>query len=88
MASEKVELNLFPLKLTPPERFKPVVRIGTCSWKYDTWKGLVYETGTKYHADDYLLDYCRHLDTVEVDQWFWSLFPPEPVLPDPKVVST
>jgi uncharacterized protein YecE (DUF72 family) len=47
------------------------VRIGTCSWKYDSWRGIVYpEKG----AFDFLEEYARRFDTVEVDQWFWSLF--------------
>jgi uncharacterized protein YecE (DUF72 family) len=30
------------------------VRIGTCSWKYDSWKGLVHNPEKRYRADDYL----------------------------------
>ena len=62
------------------------LRIGTCSWKYDSWKGLVYDPDRRYRADDYLADYARHFGTVEVDQWFWSLFPAGAKLPDPEVV--
>jgi uncharacterized protein YecE (DUF72 family) len=64
----------------------PLLRIGTCSWKYDSWKGRYYDTGRRYAPDDYLADYARHRDTVEVDQWFWSLFPGGLRLPDPAVV--
>jgi uncharacterized protein YecE (DUF72 family) len=47
------------------------LRIGTCSWKYDSWRGLIYpEKG----AFDFLEEYARRFDTVEIDQWFWSLF--------------
>jgi len=55
------------------------LRIGTCSWKYDSWRGIVYpQTG----PFDYLQEYSRHFDTVEVDRWFWSLFEKDkPVLP-------
>jgi uncharacterized protein YecE (DUF72 family) len=63
----------------------PLLRIGTCSWKYDSWKGLVYDAGRTYRADDYLADYARHYSTVEIDQWFWSLFPGGVRLPDPAV---
>lgn len=45
--------------------------IGTCSWKYDSWRGLVY---SKDNGSDYLHEYSRHFSTVEIDQWFWSLF--------------
>jgi hypothetical protein len=57
------------------------LRIGTCSWKYDSWKGLVYDPDKKYRPDDYLADYARHFTTVEIDQWFWSLFPSVASLP-------
>src|SRR3990172_3782750 len=46
-------------------------RIGTCSWKYDSWKGIVYPENENIN---YLEEYSRHYDTVEIDQWFWSLF--------------
>jgi uncharacterized protein YecE (DUF72 family) len=54
-------------------------RIGTCSWKYPSWEGLVYSKGVR----NYLAEYARKFPTVEIDQWFWSLFPgAEPKLPD------
>jgi uncharacterized protein YecE (DUF72 family) len=65
-----------------PEPLKSYLRIGTCSWKYDSWKGLYYDEGKRYRAFDYLGDYARHLDSVEIDQWFWSLFPAGVKLPD------
>jgi uncharacterized protein YecE (DUF72 family) len=56
------------------------LRIGTCSWKYPSWRGLVYSPG----VDNYLQEYSRKYSTVEVDQWFWSLFPGQKIrLPDP-----
>ena len=48
-----------------------LLRLGTCSWKYSSWKGLVY---SKARPANYLQEYCSHYSTVEVDQWFWSLF--------------
>jgi uncharacterized protein YecE (DUF72 family) len=61
------------------------LRIGTCSWKYDSWEGLVYSPGS---AESYLAQYARSFDTVEIDQWFWSLFDsPTPRLPEPTVVA-
>ena len=61
-----------------------MIRFGTCSWKYDSWIDLVYsDTNSK----NYLSEYSRNYNTVEIDQWFWSLFPPaKTVLPDTKVV--
>ena len=45
--------------------------IGTCSWKYDSWKGIIYP---EFGEINYLKEYSKHYKTVEVDQWFWSLF--------------
>jgi uncharacterized protein YecE (DUF72 family) len=56
-----------------PEKYQPHLRIGACSWKYDSWKGLVYDQDKNYAAADYLTDYARSFNTVEIDQWFWSL---------------
>ena len=59
-------------------------RIGTCSWKYDSWQGLINPSVKPFN---YLQEYSRHYDTVEVDQWFWSLFAGDrAVLPKPSVV--
>ena len=59
-------------------------RIGTCSWKYPSWKGLVYSEG----VTNYLEEYAHKYDTVEIDQWFWSLFPGgSPKLPLPGVIE-
>jgi uncharacterized protein YecE (DUF72 family) len=62
-----------------------MLRFGTCSWKYDSWKGIIYsDTNSK----NYLKEYSEKFDTVEIDQWFWSLFPPSKVvLPQKKVVE-
>jgi uncharacterized protein YecE (DUF72 family) len=71
-----------------PASLAPYLRVGTCSWKYDSWKGLYYDAEKTYRPDDYLSDYARHLDSVEVDQWFWSLFPGGVKLPDKRTVET
>ena len=70
-----------------PEKYQPYLRIGTCSWKYDSWKGLVYDPAKKYGPYDYLADYAKYFNTVEIDQWFWSLFPQGAKLPDSKTVK-
>lgn len=49
-----------------------MLRFGTCSWKYDSWKGLIY---SPHAAKNYLVEYTNYYNLVEVDQWFWSLFP-------------
>ena len=61
------------------------LHIGTCSWKYDSWQGLVYPETKPFN---YLKEYSRHYNTVEVDQWFWSLFAGDKaVLPKQSVVQ-
>jgi uncharacterized protein YecE (DUF72 family) len=47
------------------------LRVGTCSWKYPSWAGLVYSAA---EGINYLEEYGLRYRTVEVDQWFWSLF--------------
>ena len=62
-----------------------MTRFGTCSWKYDSWKGIIYSNEKDIN---YLQEYSRHYSTVEIDQWFWSLFPQNKVLlPDKNVVE-
>lgn len=63
-----------------------MIRFGTCSWKYDSWKGIIYSDKRNIN---FLKEYSTHYSTVEVDQWFWSLFPPNKVvLPDYKTVES
>lgn len=52
------------------------VRLGSCSWKFPSWEGLVYSAA---EGIDYLSEYSRRYSTVEVDQWFWSLFGPDSI---------
>jgi uncharacterized protein YecE (DUF72 family) len=44
-----------------------MIRIGTCSWKYDSWKGIVY---SESKSKNYLKEYSQKFNTVEIDQWF------------------
>lgn len=61
------------------------LKIGTCSWKYESWRGLVYSNTENIN---YLAEYAERFSTVEVDQWFWSLFGEDKVkLPDYRDVS-
>ncbi len=55
----------------------PELRVGTCSWKYPSWKGLVYSRAA---GIDYLAEYARKYTSVEVDQWFYTL-------PDPQTAA-
>jgi uncharacterized protein YecE (DUF72 family) len=62
-----------------------MIRIGTCSWKYDSWRGLIYSDTPKIN---YLKEYSEKYNTVEIDQWFWSLFEPgKVVLPRKSIVE-
>lgn len=59
--------------------------IGTCSWKFPSWNGLVYSSR---EPSSYLAEYAGVYRTVEIDQWFWSLFGTNTVrLPDPNDVA-
>jgi hypothetical protein len=35
------------------KKYQPYLRIGMCSWKYNSWKGLVYDTEKQYSSCDY-----------------------------------
>jgi len=60
------------------------LHIGSCSWKFPSWQGVVYSDAPV----NYLAEYAQHFDCMEVDQWFWSLYGVDKVvLPLPKVVA-
>ena len=66
-------------------KFSGLVKIGTCSWKYPSWKGIIYSEGV---GSNYLSEYAKYYNTVEIDQWFWSLFVGDKViLPKPETVA-
>jgi len=46
-----------------------LVRIGSCGWSYDDWKGVFYPAGTR--AADYLSLYAQQYPIVEVDSSFY-----------------
>lgn len=59
--------------------------IGTCSWKFPAWRGLVY-SGTR--GVNQLAEYAETFGCVEIDQWFWSLYGADKVaLPQIKTVA-
>jgi len=61
------------------------LRIGTCSWRFPSWAGIVYSAP---EGIDHLAEYARRHDSVEVDRWFWSLLGDgEPRLPEPSDVE-
>ena len=62
------------------------LRIGTCSWRFPSWEGLVY---SQAKGINYLRKYAQQYDTVEIDRWFWSLFGEASIgLPEPADVMT
>jgi len=48
------------------------LHVGTCSWNYNSWIGLVYDQ-PQPRAVDYLTEYSRKYRMVEVDSWFYKL---------------
>jgi uncharacterized protein YecE (DUF72 family) len=58
--------------------------LGTCSWKYPSWEGLVYSSR---EPGNYLAEYALRYNTVEVDQWFWSLGKTGAALPRSETVT-
>ncbi len=62
-----------------------MIYLGTCSWKYPSWKGVVYQGSDR---KKYLSEYSGIYNSVEIDQWFWSLFGSSlPKMPDPIVAA-
>jgi uncharacterized protein YecE (DUF72 family) len=62
-----------------------MLRIGTSSWNFNSWEGLVYSRDSDR---SYLEQYAQMYDSAEIDRWFWSLFDsPEPRLPDPRTAE-
>lgn len=45
-------------------------KVGTCSWKYPSWEGLVY---SRPEEINYLSEYALKYNTVEIDQYFYRL---------------
>lgn len=48
------------------------LKIGTCSWNYESWTGLVYSRPSTVAAG-YLAEYSRRFRTAEIDSWFYRL---------------
>jgi uncharacterized protein YecE (DUF72 family) len=47
------------------------VHIGTMGWSYGFWTGSFYPAGQK--PEDYLAEYSKHFDTVEIDNTFYRI---------------
>lgn len=48
--------------------------IGTSTWNYDSWVGLVYSEKRK-HAHEYLAEYAKHYNSAGIDSWFYRIPP-------------
>ena len=60
--------------------------IGTCSWKYPEWS--IYPEPADRKKFNFLKTYAEHFNSVEIDQWFWSLYSPTKIrLPNRKDVE-
>ena len=44
----------------------PILKFGTCSWKYDSWRGIVYSDAPKLN---YLAEYASHLLLLKPRKW-------------------
>lgn len=51
---------------------QPGYRIGTCSWNFGGWVGLVYSAPQR-RAVDYLPEYAERFSTAEIDSWFYRI---------------
>lgn len=49
-----------------------LLKIGTCSWNYDSWVGLVYSK-KQNTAAEYLKEYIQKFDIAEIDSWFYKI---------------
>jgi uncharacterized protein YecE (DUF72 family) len=65
---------------------RAVLYLGASSWKFPSWRGLVYSDRASRPT---LTEYAARFGCVEIDQWYWSLFDPDqpPVLPKPEVAA-
>ncbi len=54
------------------------LKIGTCSWNYESWIGLVYSKPCA-RAACYLKEYSQRYRTVEIDSWFYRIPNPRDV---------
>jgi len=82
-------LTSLPTIYDLPANDRRYLRIGTCSWKYPEWSRVgIYPEGYDSKRGNFLEYYSRYYNTVEVDQWFWSLYTPKFVrLPSPRIAK-
>jgi uncharacterized protein YecE (DUF72 family) len=85
MKSETVTATVYDL----PASILKYLHIGTCSWKYPEWSKVgIYPTEYDSQSGNFLEHYSKFFNTVEIDQWFWSLYTPKFVrLPSPRIAK-
>ena len=54
------------------------LHIGTMGWSYDFWVGKLYPEGTA--SKDFLSEYSKHFNTVEIDSTFYRIPSTETVM--------
>lgn len=47
-----------------------IIRLGTCSWSTEDWRGTIYGADTA--KADFIAEYARSFNTVEVDSTFYG----------------
>jgi uncharacterized protein YecE (DUF72 family) len=72
---DKLTLQLF--KTFKTNKTKPVVYIGCAKWGRPDWIGKIYPKGTK--QADFLKHYVNHFNCIELNAFFYQLFP-QPVV--------
>lgn len=55
----------------------PLVRLGATTWNRKDWLGGVFPKGTK--EKDFLSEYSRHFDGVELNATHYKIYPPETI---------
>jgi uncharacterized protein YecE (DUF72 family) len=81
-APEEPHPSLAPEAVALAARLPEGLRLGTCSWSFPGWEGLVFARGRRPRsvrdlARDGLAEYARHplLRTVEIDRSFYAPLP-------------
>lgn len=85
MKLEAVPLTVYDL----PASTLKYLHIGTCSWKYPEWARVgIYPESYDSKSGNFLEHYSKFFNTVEIDQWFWSLYTLKFVrLPSPRIAK-
>jgi uncharacterized protein YecE (DUF72 family) len=65
---------------------KSSLYLGSCTWNYDSWVGLLYDKSSPTAAG-YLEQYSKHFNSVEIDSWFYRIPTRKDVLAYKKAVG-